>query len=95
MFLFIAYLHKYIVFIINTINQSVLAIQAPKSLQCLPNYVLQTLVNNSINMIKQLYYSKIHLKNIEIYLSKLYLGTYCEVHDVIKYMQKSLSVNKY
>ena len=37
-------------------------------------------------MVKQLYYSEIHLKNIEIYLSKLYIGTY---YDVIKYMQKT------
>ena len=45
-------------------------------------------------MANQLYYSKIHWKNIEIYLSKLYIGTYSyydEVHDVInviKYTQK-------
>ena len=26
----------------------------------------------------KLYYSEIHLKNIEIYLSKLYIGTYYE-----------------
>ena len=36
-------------------------------------------------MVKQLYYSEIHLKNIEIYLSKLYTGKYSEVNDVIKY----------
>ena len=35
-------------------------------------------------MVKQLYYSEIHLKNIEIYLSKLYTGKYSEVNDVIK-----------
>ena len=40
-------------------------------------------------MVKQLYYSKIHLKNIEIYLSKLYTGKYSEVNDVIKYMPKT------
>ena len=34
-------------------------------------------------MVKQLYYSEIHLKNIEIYLSKLYTGKYSEVNDVI------------
>ena len=39
-------------------------------------------------MVKQLYYSKIHVKNIEIYLSKLYIGTYYEVNDVIKYTAK-------
>ena len=43
-----------------------------------------------VNMANQLYYSEIHSKNIEIYLSKLYIGTYDEVHDdevqdVIKY----------
>ena len=32
---------------------------------------LQALVNKSANMAKQLYYSKTHSKNIEIYLSKL------------------------
>ena len=31
-------------------------------------------------MVNQLYYSEIHLKNIEIYLSKLYFGTYYECH---------------
>ena len=36
-------------------------------------------------MVKQLYYSEIHSKNIEIYLSKLYTGKYSEVNDVIKY----------
>ena len=33
-------------------------------------------------MAKQLYYSEIHLKNIEIYLSKLYIGIYYEVHEI-------------
>ena len=37
-------------------------------------------------MVKQLYYSQIYLKNIQIYLSKLYTGKYSEVNDVIKYM---------
>ena len=32
-------------------------------------------------------------KNIKICLSKLYIGMYYEVHDVIKYMQKIVSVN--
>ena len=36
-------------------------------------------------MVKQLYYSEIHSKNIEVYLSKLYTGKYSEVNDVIKY----------
>ena len=36
-------------------------------------------------MVKQLYYSEIHSKNIEIYLSKLYTGKYSEVNNVIKY----------
>ena len=40
-------------------------------------------------MVKQLYYSKIHPKNIEIYLSKLYTGKYSEVNDVIKYTPKT------
>ena len=52
------------------------------------NYVLQALVNKSVNMVKQLYYSEIHSKNIEIYLSKLYTGKYSEVNDVIKYTLK-------
>ena len=42
-------------------------------------------------MVKQLYYSEIHSKNIEIYLSKLYTGKYSEVNDVIKYMPKQLT----
>ena len=37
-------------------------------------------------MVKQLYYSEIYSKNIEIYLSKLYTGKHSEVNDVIKYM---------
>ena len=40
-------------------------------------------------MVKQLYYSEIHSKNIEIYLSKLYTGKYSEVNDVIKYTLKA------
>ena len=39
-------------------------------------------------MVKQLYYSEIHSKNIEIYLSKLYTGKYSEVNDVIKYTRQ-------
>ena len=39
-------------------------------------------------MVKQLYYSKIHLKNIEMYLAKLYIGMY-EVHT----LANILSVN--
>ena len=34
-------------------------------------------------MAKQLYYSELHLKDIEIYLSKLYISRYYEVQDVI------------
>ena len=34
-------------------------------------------------MVKQLYCSEIHSKNIEIYLSKLYIGKYSEVNYVI------------
>ena len=40
-------------------------------------------------MVKQLYYTKIHLKNIKIYLSKLYIGKYSEVNDVINYTLKT------
>ena len=40
-------------------------------------------------MVKQLYYSEIHSKNIKIYLSKLYTGKYSEVNDVIKYTPKT------
>ena len=49
----------------------------------------------SVDMGKQLYYSKIHSKNIKIYLSKLYNGTNYEVDDVIKYIHTKdiLSVN--
>ena len=39
--------------------------------------------------IKQLYYSEIHLKNIEICLSMLYIVKYSEFNDVIKYMQET------
>ena len=38
----------------------------------------------SVNMAKQLYYSKIYSKNIETYLFKL-------VHDVIKYAYKNIA----
>ena len=57
--------------------------------RCLLNYVLQVLVNKSVNMVKQLYYSEIHLKNIEIYLSKSYTGKHSEVNDVMKYTLKT------
>ena len=50
------------------------------------------LVNKSVNMVKQLYYSEIHSKNIEIYLSKLYTGKYSEVNDVIKYTAGTLLI---
>ena len=39
-------------------------------------------------MVKQLYYSKIHLKIIEMYLAKLYIGMYV-VHALVNI----LSVN--
>ena len=44
-------------------------------------------------MVKQLYYSEIHSKNIEIYLSKLYIGKYSEVNDVISTCKNIVSVN--
>ena len=44
-------------------------------------------------MVKQLHNSEIHSKNIEIYLSKLYVGKYFEVNDVIKYTQNIVSVS--
>ena len=71
--LFIAHLHS--VCIAHNINQSVLLSLLSKcqlSYRRLLNYVLQPLVNKNANMVKQLYYSKIHSKNIEIFLSKLY-----------------------
>ena len=61
--------------------------------RCLLNYVLQALVNKNTNMVKQLHYSKIHLKNIEIYLSKLHIGKYSEVKDVISTCKNITSVN--
>ena len=39
-------------------------------------------------MVKQLYCVAKNLKNIEIYLSYVYIGTHYEVHNAIKYMQK-------
>ena len=42
-------------------------------------------------MVKQLYYSEIHSKNIEIYLSNLYIGKYSEVNNVIKYTPKTIN----
>ena len=54
----------------------------PNHYRHLLNYVLQVLVNKSVNMVKQLYYSEIHSKNIEIYLSKLYIGKYSQFNDV-------------
>ena len=65
---FIAYLHSI------SHNLSLLS-------RRLLNYVLQVLVNKSVNMVKQLYYSEIHSKNIKIYLSKLYTGKYSEVNN--------------
>ena len=40
-------------------------------------------------MVKQLYYSEIHSKNIEIYLSKLYTGKYSEVNGYNKVHAKT------
>ena len=40
-------------------------------------------------MVNQLYCSEIHSKNIEIYLSKLYIGKYSEINDVISTRKKS------
>ena len=61
----------------------------------MPTYlnVLQALVNKNANMVKQLYYSGIHSKNIEIYLSKLYIGKYSEVNDVTSTRKNITSVN--
>ena len=44
-------------------------------------------------MAEQLHCSEIHLKNIENMLSKLYIGTYSIVDDVIKYTQNIASVH--
>ena len=53
----------------------------------------QAHVNNSINMAEQLHCSEIYSKNIKNMLSKLYIGRYCIVHDVIKYTQNIASVH--
>ena len=46
-------------------------------------------------MLKQLYYSKIHLKNIKIYLSKyIATGKYSEVNDVIKVHSALLIISR-
>ena len=76
--LFIAYLHS--IYIAH--NISLLS----RHLNCyrrLLNYLLQALVNKNANMVKQLYCSEIHSKNIKIYLSKLYICKYSEINDVI------------
>ena len=44
-------------------------------------------------MAEQLHCSEIHSKNIENMLSKLYIHTYCIVHNVIKYTQNITSVH--
>ena len=44
-------------------------------------------------MVKQLYCNEIHSKNIEIYLSKLYIGKYSEVNNVISTRKNIVSVN--
>ena len=59
LFAFYTYLRKYIVCIIN---QSVFAFQAPKNV--IGTYFLQVLVNKSVNMAKQLFYSELHSKSI-------------------------------
>ena len=40
-------------------------------------------------MVKQLYYSELNLKNIEIYLSKLYIGSIMKFTGVLKYIQNT------
>ena len=40
-----------------------------------------------------MYYNQIYLKNIENYLSKLYIGKYSEVKDVIYYTQNTVPVS--
>ena len=45
------------------------------------NCILQALVNKNVNMVKQLIYREICSKNIEIYLSKLYIGNYSEATE--------------
>ena len=45
------------------------------------------------NMAKELYCSETHSKNIEIYLSRLYIGKYSEVNDVISAHKNIASVN--
>ena len=46
-------------------------------------------------MAEQLHCSEIHSKNIENMLSKLYIGTYSIVDDVIKYTQNIASVHRF
>ena len=43
---------------------------------------LQALVNKSVNMAKQLYFSEIHLKIIKIYLSNLEESTHKNIMSV-------------
>ena len=56
-------------------------------------FTVQAHVNNSVNMAEQLHCSEIHSKNIEKMLSKLYIGTYSIVYDVIKYMPNIATVH--
>ena len=77
-------------FAFYSILAKVIAFQVPKHYLI----VLQAHVNNSVNMAEQLHCSEIHSKNIENMLSKLYIGTYSIVHDVIKYMPNITSVHR-
>ena len=94
--LFIAYLHSTYVYSLHNhiiyINLSLLSRHLIRY-RCQLNDVLQTLVNTNANMVKQLYCSEIHSKNIEIYLLKLYIGKYSEVNDVISTRKNIASVN--
>ena len=75
--LFIAYLHSI------SHNLSLLS-RCLNHYRRLLNYVLQALVNKSVNMVKQLYYSEIHSKNIEIYLSMYIRKSDGKMSDCIK-----------
>ena len=61
--------------------------QVPKNVTIM---FLQALGNKSVNMVKQLYYSKIHSKNIDLF--KLYNSTYY-VDDVIKNIASVNNIN--
>ena len=78
---------------IYSLHNHIIYINLSLLLRRLLNYVLQMLVNNNANMVMQLYCSEIHSKNIEIYLSKLYIGKNSEVNDVISTRKNIASVN--